>query len=501
MFNSHKTLGLAVTEQGITAALVDSSSSGRTILRTAAVPFTDVINLSQPQALGVELKRVLSSQGMGGGRCVIGLAATWIAAREKMLPPSDDESLRGMLAIAAEREFASGTGDLAFDYCATTTERGSLALLAAAPRQVIGPMLAAAKAAGLTVTSVTSSTLALAGGSRGDVLPGGRLVLCLQPGGVELAVHAPARANRGIMGQAGPRLLRHLAVRLGQSPSNVDGLCKELQRVLSLAAPSQDAQGPREVLVWDSLGLDSATMESIGRQLGLPVRICKLPADLADLSGSSAPVDNKFAHAAALAACETASGSMDFLHSRLAPPPLPRFSRRTLGLAAVGAAVLLALAGAGLDGYIQSNRVTDLKNELDSLKTPTQEARKQVDDFYFVRGWYDRRPEFLDCLKEIAEAFPEEGRCWATYLSTHLDTHGELPGKAPSTPLGTVPLREDMLVELSAKAVDEKAAQEVLNRLGHSSRLANVTPVVIRSANDKSDEVMFDVTLRFPGGR
>jgi hypothetical protein len=479
MFNSRKTLGLAVTEQGITAALVDSSSSGRTILRTAAVPFTDDINLSQPQALGVELKRVLAAQGLSGGRCVIGLAATWIAAREKMLPPSDEESLRGMLTIATEREFASGTGDLAFDYCATTTERGSLALLAAAPRQVIDPMLTAAKVAGLTVTSVTSSTLALAGGSRGDVLAGGRLVLCLQPGGVELAVHAPARANRGIMGQAGPRLLRHLAVRLGQSPSNVDGLCKELQRVLSLAAPSQDAQGPREALMWDSLGLEPATMESIGRQLGLPVRICKVPADLADLGGSSAPVESKFAQAAALASCEVEAGSMDFLHSRLAPPPAPRFGRRTLGLAAAGAAVLVVLAGMGVNYYLQSSKMADLTEQMKSLATPSEAAKKQVDDFRFVQGWYDGRPEFLECLKEIATAFPQEGRCWATYVR----------------------VREDMQVELSIKAVSQDAALDVLDRLRHSPRLADVTPMFIHNTNDKSDEVSFDVLLKLQGGR
>ena len=480
MFSTHKTLGLAVTEQGITAALVDSSSAGRTILRTAVVPFTDEISLNQPQALGMELKRVLSAQGMGGGRCVVGLAATWIAAREKMLPPSDDESLRGMLAIATEREFASGAGDLAFDYCSMTTERGSQALLAAAPRQVIDSMLTAAKAAGLTVTAVTSSTLALAGGSRGDILAGGRLVLCLQPGGVELAVHAAARTNRGSVGPSGPRLLRHLPVRLGPATANLDSLCKELQRVMSLAAPSHDAQGPREVLVWDSLGLQRETMESIGRQLGLPVRICKLPADLENLGGSAAgQVDNKFAQAAALAASEAPAGSMDFLHSRLAPPSVSRFGRRTLGLAAAGVAVLLILAGVGLDCYLQNSTVADLNKELDDLANPSKEARKQVDDFQFIRGWYDRRPEFLECLKEIANAFPQEARCWVTNLRT----------------------KEDMQVELSVKAVNQEAALELLDRLKSSPRLANVTPMFIRNTNEKSSEVSFDVLLKLRGGR
>ena len=274
-------------------------------------------------------------------------------------------------------------------------------------------------------------------------------------------------------------MLRHLPVRLGQSPSSLDGLCKELQRVMSLAAPPQDTQGPREVLVWDSLGLERATMESIGRQLGLPVRICKLPADLENLGGSSEPVDNKFAQAAALAACEAPASSMDFLHSRLAPPPGPRFGRRTLGLAAAGAAVLVFFAGLGLDCYLQHSKVTDLNKELESLTAPSREARKQVDDFHFVQSWYDVRPEFLDCLKEISGAFPQEGRCWATKLRT----------------------RENMEVELSIKAVNREAAREVLDRLKSSPRLANVTPMFIRNTNDKSDEVSFDVLLRLRGGR
>jgi hypothetical protein len=170
---------------------------------------------------------------------------------------------------------------------------------------------------------------------------------------------------------------------------------------------------------------------------------------------------------------------MDFLHSRLAPPPLPRFGRRTVRLAAAGIAVLLILAGIGLDCFIQNSRVTDLNKELESLKVPSQEARKQVADFRFVQSWYDSRPEFLECLKEISKAFPQEGRCWATNLQT----------------------TEDMQVKLSAKAVNEDAAREVLDQLRHSPRLANVTLLFIHNTNDKSDEVSFDVLLKRQGGR
>jgi hypothetical protein len=475
MFSARKILGLAVTEQGVTAVLAEGSAAGRASVKTAAIPFTADVNVNQPEALGMELKRVLSEQGMGGGRCVIGLAATWIVAREKQLPPADEESLRGMLTIATEREFASGAGDLAFDYCAMNSDRGSLALLAAAPRQVMDSLLIAAQTAGLTVTAVTSSTLALASASRGDILIGGRLVLCIQPGGVELAAQTQVRGGAETM----PRLLRHLPVRLGESPADLDRLNKELQRVLSLAPPPQDTQRPREIVVWDSVGLDRPSLESIGRALDLPVRICKLPDDVEGLVGSPAQLDNRFAQAAALAAGWDSSQSMDFLHSRLAPPAVSRFGRRTMQLAAAGALVLVLGLAIGVDCIVQNYRLSGAETELESLKTSSDEAKKQVDDFTFVRGWYDRRPEFLDCLKEIANAFPQEGRCWATYLRT----------------------REDMQVELSIKAVNQEAALEVLDRLKSSPRLVNVTPMFIRNTNDKSNEVSFEVLLKLRGGR
>ena len=170
---------------------------------------------------------------------------------------------------------------------------------------------------------------------------------------------------------------------------------------------------------------------------------------------------------------------MDFLHSRLAPPPVPRFGRRTLGLAAAGAAVLVILGGLGVNYYLQSSRVSDLNEQLKSLATPSEGAKKQIEDFRFVQDWYDRRPAFLECLKEIATAFPPEGRCWATYLR----------------------VREDMQVELSVKATNQEAALEVLDRLKSSPHLSNVTPMFIRNTNEKSDEVSFDVVLKLRGDR
>ena len=58
-----------------------------------------------------------------------------------------------------------------------------------------------------------------------------------------------------------------------------------------------------------------------------------------------------------------------------------------------------------------------------------------------------------------------------------------------------------MQVKLSAKAVNEDAASDVLDHLRHNPRLTNVTLLYIHNTNDNSNEVSFDVLLKRQGGR
>ena len=204
MLSSRKTMGLAVSEQGISAAQIVLSAERRAVLRTAALSFSNELNLDEPQKLGKELRNVLHRGGLTASRCVIGLAAARIAAKEKVLPATDTDSLRGILSIASEQEFASGPQELSFDYFVWPSEKGIAALLAAAPRRLIEQLALMAKAAGLSVAAVTSSALATAQATTPTEGAPGRLILCLQPGGVEVIVQSAQRV----------RLIRHLSARL-----------------------------------------------------------------------------------------------------------------------------------------------------------------------------------------------------------------------------------------------------------------------------------------------
>lgn len=460
-------LALAVSGQGVTAVQVVRAAGRPARLQTAELAFADEIALDHPEQAGKALKETLRQQGITASRCVVGLAAALTAAREKTLPATDGESLRSILSIAAEREFAAGPQELALDYLPSQGEQGISALMLAAPRRVVDQVLAMARSAGLAVSAITSSPVAVAMATRGEVGPAGRLVLCLLDRGAELTVQS-AQAAKGV---------RHLPVQASAGNGAIESLAGELRRVLAMMPAQTDGQTPRELLVWDAAGVGATALNSLAERLALPVRVCRADQDL-DLAdvGATAGQD-RFVQAAALA-CGADQPAIDFLHSRLAPPSRRRFGRRSQW-AVAAAAVGLAIIGLAIwDHQARQNELATLQAKIDSLKHEAQQAGKLVDDASFARTYYDRRLEFMDCLNELTSAFPQEGRVWAT----------------------SVMVREDMQAMLTGKAVNESAVLDVLDRLKANSKLTAVKPMYIRQAGGASKDVSFAIGLSLRRG-
>jgi len=402
--------------------------------------------------------------------CVVGLACSWIVAREKVLPAADEPTLRGALSIAAEREFASGPQDLSFDYSGTAAPgHGNVSsLLVAAPRRLLAQLEAMAKSAGLTITAITPSAAALAAATGGAVSPAGRLVLCLLPRGVELASQSPS----------GLHLIRHLPVRLDALGAESARLGAELRRVLALA-PSESLGGPRELLVWDAVGLGRDALESLGQRIGLPLRLCGLGKDL-NVTGTVASVEGgRFAQATALACRDGTVSQIDFLHSRLAPPAQGRLGRRTVWAGIAAAAVLAAGLYFLLDWRATQSQANSLRSRLAAMKASVQDANGLVSNYRFTRTWYDRRPEFLNCLKEITSAFTEDGRIWA----------------------GSLLIREDMQAVLTGKSTSDRAVQEVVDSLIRDRRLSDVKHLYTRQSGQNLQEVSFAIALTLRGAK
>jgi hypothetical protein len=146
----------------------------------------------------------------------------------------------------------------------------------------------------------------------------------------------------------------------------------------------------------------------------------------------------------------------------------------------VAAAVVIA-AGVSLvlDWRSSRQEIADLRDRLTELAPSVRQARELTDRASFARGWYDRRPAFLDCLREVTLAFPQEGKVWAT----------------------NVTVREDMRVVLSGKSEGTRAVLDLLDSLKSSPRLVEVKQLYIRRAGTNTQEVSFAISLRFAGAK
>ncbi len=461
MFSRGRNLALVVNEHRITVAEF-AAAGGNVELRSAAVNLSGDLNFSDPQRLGRELKTALKRGELTASRCVVGLPASWVVCREKALPPADPQALRAIVGLAIERDFASGQAELAFDYSAHNAAGGGLSVLvAAAGQEIIAQVQAVAAAAGLGVSAITLSALALAR-CCGAVAAGGRIVLCVLATGIEAVV---------VSGESF-RMVRHLPVRLQDGASGA-ALAGELRRLLPLLGAAGET--PRELWVWDCAGVNHAPLTAVAGELGLTLKTCTMGSELG-LSGPNTPSDNTLAGAAAVArTAETPE--IDFLHSRLADPPKARI-RLSVMLAAAAATILLIMGiFLFVDWRGQEAEVSALAQQLKDGKAARDEAAVFNADVRLARQWFDNRAACLGPMREVTRAFPAEGRIWATSLE----------------------IREDRQVTVTGKSLTEAAVLDVLDRLKANRKLSHVETLYVRNSGATSPAVTFSIKLNAAG--
>jgi len=188
-------------------------------------------------------------------------------------------------------------------------------------------------------------------------------------------------------------------------------------------APLAKGASAQEIFIWNDSGADESSLQSIGQSLELNVR----DGQLRDLGVQAAPgVMNgrDFATPISLAVCGMAPvlGTVDFLDSRLAPPPEKRVDRRTVAAVLV---VLLLAAGAALWYSSIQKRQADVdaivKENID--KNPQRSAAEAtVKKIQLAQRWHGDKPKFVACshrshrgrpnyFRHLWHQFHPQGRC------------------------------------------------------------------------------------------
>jgi len=470
MLTKRRMLGLVVTGRSVTAVEVVAANGGGRAHRAAELVFPEGVGLKEPAALGKAVKQFLRDQGFSASRCVIGIEANWLTARAKTLPSGAGAAASDILALMIEREFASDRKDLVFDYALQADTAGERsALLVAAPRHVLDALNAMARAAGLHVVAVTATTMALAGAVNGSTGQD-QLVLHLFGGGAELALRS----------QGAMRMVRRLPVSLPADRGDgaegngwLDDLAAQLRRVVSLLPGEAAGAAGRELLVWDDAGMGSDACAALSKRLTLPVRLCDRPTGL-----DSAAADGPPYCAAASMALGSLAGrrpSVDLLHSRLAPKKTLAIGRKVAWAAGVVVALTVAGAVFAWDWHSDSVEAAELSERLRQMKDDLTDANEVIAQVTYARPWYNQRRSYLDCVRELTLAFPEEGLIWTTSLA----------------------VQEDMQVVFSGNAVSKSAVLDVLDRLKANKNVSSVQPLYLRKAGRDGRETAFAMSFTY----
>lgn len=418
-----RALGLALEDRRIAVTELTLNGRRRSIHRALVFDFPAGASFDQPEALGRELGVFLRRNAIRCRRAVIGLPAIWLMCKRHPVPPVEGEALAGLLRISAERLFATEGKDLAVDFVPDSGTSGEKSvLLVATLRKRLTQATALAAAAGLKVLAVTSSSAALA--TAGPSSDSG-MVLQLTPGAVELSIRSHRRLSS----------IQHVPwTRGGSEAELMEGLSRELRRILATGLDGAELNGDSSLTIWDGLGMDDAATGRLAGRLSVGKVERGELRRLADLNGSSTQEQDagRFAASIALAlgAVDRAVLPVDFTRTRLAPVKQSRFDRRRQIAAAAG--VLLLLGGGYLlyDHQVQSAHIASLKATVASRAEAVKTARQFVDKVNQAEGWYANRPRLLECLRELSLVFPENSNIWAGSFSLREDLQGTISGRA-----------------------------------------------------------------------
>ncbi|HEY2588203.1 MAG TPA: hypothetical protein VGI81_20840 [Tepidisphaeraceae bacterium] len=428
-------LGISVGERSLLVAQVGAggaSSPGPRVCRIAEFAYPSGVSIDDGEALGAALRAFLRAGGFAAGRAVLGVPAKWLMLRTHRIPPADESTAADLLRLQVESHGTPELGEMVYDFAGDgSADEPCDVLVMGLPRRRLDALLAMAGAARLKVVAVTPCTAALcAATSAGRA--GRPLVLSVRPEGAELAAALGSR----------PRFLRHLGSAVAAPPLGV-----ELRRAAAML-PAEFTSGnghdgdafgpedhtPREMIIWDDVGLDPDALASLEASLGFPVVRGELPA----LGGSGcALADGRVGGRAVALALPFLAGqrpAIDFLHPRLVAPKESRLQRRTVWITAAATAAALAIVLGYADLVRLQRQVERVNGDLQAIDPALRVAKPFVARMQFAEAFHGDQPRCLECLRDMTAALPENGQTYLTSFHLQNTMQGEFAGHAASVP-------------------------------------------------------------------
>jgi hypothetical protein len=471
MVGTRHILGLAIDDAGVVATEISIQSGHAEVRRTGELLWEQELTADSAKPLGLRLRRFLRDQGFSAKRAVVGLAAKWVLTKEVDAPPASPDALAGMLSIQAERAFSMNADDLIFDYCGktSTTEKNQVLLLAA-QRQIVGQIKELAEAAGLQVQSMTLSALACS--------------MALSESGLacRYGLYArPTYCEFWAQLDGSPRFIRHVSMGKNGTPAGYADLLATTIERLMLLSPVPGQLPPYQITAYDACGLPEDLIEGLDQRLGSQITVSNGRAGLLSkgLGLRDRPEEGRAIAAAAVAmiGAGTQRPPVDFLNPRVGVKKAASHKRVIVWAAGAAAACLLGVVVLAAYWHGCRRDIAASKEWLKENSSAITAAQEIVDRAAYASSWGSRTPWFLEGLKELTAAFPEEPSIWARSLALNENGTGSLVGKTTS----------------------EASFNGILDQMHENKLFSDVRMIHLREAGRDSRDKEFAINFKFRG--
>lgn len=468
-----RVVAIDVGVRAVRAVEVDFSGQESRILKRgiSAVPTGYWDNtLAGRDALSQAIKSAMSSGGITATQVVASLPRRFVTLKNARLPHAEPEHIRGMVQFEAQQYIPFPIEDVVLDHQVVSDETDEMTtvMIAAARRTLVEEFLSAFDKAGIEVTRLSVSSLALAEHGASSTLP--LALIDVDAGEMDVAVVSAGRplfTRAASLGEDGDIDPQRLAAEIARSLSAYQNEFRAfpLSKVLVAAAPAALAQM--------EAALGSFLEVPVGRLNGH-----LLPPTDADALG--------YATAAGLAMEQNGAGI-----SRVDLIPSSRVEKKAAARrksnAFAGVAVLAVILAVGAYLVLQrfqaaaSDQALAVKENkklavasvaVDNIKSKHD---KLVLNYQAVSAGLGRNIATVDLLKAVSDAVPKNGGVYLTQLT--FDRNGTLAihGNAKTETAAT-----DLVLSLQGAGQFTNVS---LNYLGDAQ--AEVNTGVIAAASNK----------------
>jgi hypothetical protein len=485
MVGTRHILGLAIDDAGVVATELSIQAGRPEVRRTGELLWDQQLTAETAKPLGERLRHFLREHGFSARRAVVGLAAKWVLTKEVDAPPASPEALSGLLSIQAERAFSLNAEELIFDYCGqTSTSEKNQVLLLAARRKIVEEIKELMLAAGLQVQSITLSALACS--------------KALSEGGLAFRYGLYARPTYcefWAQMEGSPRFLKHVPLGKNGTPDAYAELLASTVERLVLLSPVPGQTPPYRVTTYDACGLPDGLIDGLGKRLEPQITVSN---GRTGLQSKGLHLQDRPDAARAIAAAAVAMTGVgpekppvDFLNPRVGAKQAVSHKRLLVWGAGIAGACVLGVLLLLAFWYGYKRDIAANEQWLKDKDAEIAAAQEIVDKIKYAKPWIDSQPQFLECLKELTVAFPEDPSIWAKNLM--LSETGTGPGVGKTVSESGV-----YTGSVVGKAVSESAFNSVLGKIKQNQKVfPEAKMMYLRRAGRDSREYDFAINFKF----